>query len=704
MTGNQNVQTSQGTMPVRKINYPNQFFSLSEYYFPAEVKKLFYWCKYFFYKDPLIGSTVKKMASYPVTDLIYSPEDDNENVKKVYKYALEDIMNIRSVMFNAGIAYFTFGNSIKSVYFPFSRNLICTKCGTRIDITNNTNRDADWRFEVKNSKPAFNLKCQKCQHNGQAIIDDVAMPNIKAMNIIHWDVEDIDILYYEVTGKSRYFYNPSKEKRNRIRKRRDQDRYILRTYPLEFLEAMSTNQAIELDSNNLIHFKNFTLPDSDQGWGKPLIIHSLQRLFYIYTLRRANEAIAIERIIPLDIFSPPAGNSMEFFQKVAYQEWARVINHAFEMKRNDPNYKAVIPHPVQHQRVGGDGRALMTHQEVQEAEKEVIAGMGVPLEFAFGGLSWTGSSITLRMLENFFEGHRSDLQRLINFLRDAVRQVVSLPPCNIEMSKLIMADDIQRQQLDMQLYSMQLLSGQTLMNNIGRDLREEWDKMNTELPQRAKLLGRQARDDAESQGEAQVISAQQQARASIEGQKLMNQGQREIDNSLPDVQRKAKEVSDLGQFLQYYLMYKQMVDEAAGMAPPPPPPGQEQGGPPPEEGGGGQAPPEGEQGAPPPEQQGGGQQQLPAGQVEPQGGPEVPAVNEQQYGNPFYGASGGTATPDLEAILKRRATIISQMPTQERMQALAAIRKDSPKMHRNIMSYLTLTPQGGTASDANRVY
>jgi len=162
-------------------------------------------------------------------------------------------------------------------------------------------------------------------------------------------------------------------------------------------------------------------------------------------------------------------------------------------------------------------------------------------------------------------------------------------------------------------------------------------------------------------------------------------------------------------------MYKQMVDEAAGMAPPPPPPGQEQGGPPTEEGGGGQAPPpeeggggqapppEGEQGAPPPEQQGGGQQ-LPAGQVQPQGGPEVPAVNKEQYDNPFYGATGGTATPDLESILKRRATIISQMPTQERMQALAAIRKDSPQMYRNIMSYLTLTPQGGTASDANKVY
>jgi hypothetical protein len=54
--------------------YPSPFFDIAQTYMPPTVKELFRWCKYFFYKDPVIGAVVTKIAEYPVTDFVYNAD------------------------------------------------------------------------------------------------------------------------------------------------------------------------------------------------------------------------------------------------------------------------------------------------------------------------------------------------------------------------------------------------------------------------------------------------------------------------------------------------------------------------------------------------------------------------------------------------------------------------------------------------------
>jgi len=42
--------------------YPSPFFDIAQTYMPPTVKELFRWCQYFFYKDPMIGAVVTKIA------------------------------------------------------------------------------------------------------------------------------------------------------------------------------------------------------------------------------------------------------------------------------------------------------------------------------------------------------------------------------------------------------------------------------------------------------------------------------------------------------------------------------------------------------------------------------------------------------------------------------------------------------------------
>lgn len=55
---------------------------------------------------------------------------------------------------------------------------------------------------------------------------------------------------------------------------------------------------------------------------------------------------------------------------------------------HNSNYMPIMPYPVGFQAIGGDGKSLMLSQEIGVWSEQIIAGMGVPREFIFGGLSY----------------------------------------------------------------------------------------------------------------------------------------------------------------------------------------------------------------------------------------------------------------------------------------------------------------------------
>ncbi|NIN93644.1 MAG: hypothetical protein GTN93_01115, partial [Anaerolineae bacterium] len=101
------------------------------------------------------------------------------------------------------------------------------------------------------------------------------------------------------------------------------------------------------------------------GWGKPLIIHSMGRMFYLYVLRRAQEAIALQRILPLEFIFPQGNQSQDPYQHVNLRQWAGTVQDEIRKWRQDPNYISVVPVPLGFERLGGDGRALLLGPEIE---------------------------------------------------------------------------------------------------------------------------------------------------------------------------------------------------------------------------------------------------------------------------------------------------------------------------------------------------
>lgn len=229
--------------------------------------------------------------------------------------------------------------------------------------------------------------------------------------------------------------------------------------------------------------------------------------------------VAMEHIIPMRILYPQASNAIANpYTSVNLVDWKTDMQDQVASWRKDPNYVAVMPYPVGYQSIGGQGRALMLHQEMRLVADLILAGLGVPTEFVFGGLSYSGSSVSLRTMENMFIGMREDGSRLIMFLIKDIARFMRIPATQVKQKPFKMADDLQRAAFDLQLAQGHMIAVKSLLQARDYDYEVEQAQIQRELDLSSEVQKKVAINQAEQQGEAGMVSVRFQA----EQQKLMN--------------------------------------------------------------------------------------------------------------------------------------------------------------------------------------
>lgn len=632
--------------------YPSPFFDIAQTYMPPTVKELFRWCKYFFYKDPMIGSVVTKIAEYPITSFIYNAK--TKQIRDGWKKILEgESLNLKPFLIEIGLDYFTYGNAFVSMNWPFTRWIQCTSCKERYKFS-------DERFKYKFQSWQIHFDCNNCGHQGAGKIIDRSLRNKDGINFVRWDPTNIDINYNPITGKSKYRYKiPNKVKRGIMDGHRD----ILVDIPQIFIEALRKRRDIQLSPQNLFHFKRPTLAEMDMGWGKPLIIHSMGRMFYLYVLRRAQEAIALQRILPLEFIFPQGNQSQDPYQHVNLRQWAGTVQDEIGKWRKDPNYISVVPVPLGFERLGGDGRALLLGPEIEITNKEITGGMGVPVEFVFGGLSWSGSSVSLRTLENHFLTYRDLLQHFVNWVKNRIRIYLKLPDVDVSFTEFKMADDVQRKQLVIQLNAANKISDHTMLTELGFDYDEEMKSIRSETEERNQINAMMMLAQTEAQGLASITQAKYQAKAEEANLKA----------------RQASEV--LTEQDQQQMAMQQGLDPNTGQ-PMQGAPMQGSGGP---------------QGAPSPDDTAADQQlaaATPGGTM---------GQSPDQPGQPG-GQQGGGQVVELDArkIALQWANRISKLDQQQQQQVLQDLQRKMPHMYRLVQQILGQMTPGGTAGEGQK--
>jgi len=684
-----------------KISYPDPFFDLSRNYIPKNIKTLFKFCRTFFYTSSFLRNVVTKLTEYPITDILYDNTIDTET-KAQYDEILHRKLKIKSFLIEIGLDYFTYGNAFISTYMKPTRFLKCSNCEaeTQIDLVN-----------YKLEKFEFRGTCPSCKKSHVLFTPrDEYVKSIDNFKLVRWAPENIDIEYNPLSGSSTYFYTiPSQIKQAILLG----NKTVLKEVPLIFLESLKKKKRIQLDENNLFHFKRPALAEDDMGWGKPIILPALKDIYYLQILKRGNEAIAQEYIVPnrimfpqntvtLDPFSmhpdtwiktfegeycqlkdavlssrdlttldhnktniaaakyrtledwdymlnvkifgmsaidtkvnsihpvkvwdsttktniwkqakdlslddyvafpinpkvsqhiPPfksitseylylllemrdsllstnkffsidnkdnililnycPDGDFFFHENFVYSKiisieeisdrevlaievsdlthsylsagfinkntqlnlgkWRSQIEEQIRKWKYDPNHIGVFPIPVGYQQLGGNARALLLTPEMKFLEEGIINSLGVPLEFIKGGSTWTGSSISLRIVENHFITYRELLEDFLNyFLVYKLVNNLSYAPTKLKFQKFKMSDDIQSKNLVLQLSEAGKISDAKLLDEFGYSFDEEMEALRRSRTERLEETIAQREIDAEAQGKAALILAKYQSQA-----------------------------------------------------------------------------------------------------------------------------------------------------------------------------------------------
>ena len=484
------------------------------------MKELYRWCLFLYMTHSEIKPIIKKKVAYVQTPLIY---DGNADDIKIWKDLLERTINIKRVEMGALIDVGVYGVAYLSIYYPFERFLHCPSCKEK----SNIKAHDKWKYEGHR----WMSKCPACKYTGEFESETKHVKNRSRVRIIRWRPQDIEVEANPWTGLKQYTYRIPRMLRKRMADP-NRNRVLVETTPDELLLAVKKRHNFRLDRDQLFVFEELSPSAEDDSFPIPPLLHVFKDSWLFQTLRRAQEAISVEHILPLTVLIPsPTQGGVSPHQNYDLGTWQIHMQEMVRKWRRDPNMIYTAPFPATVENIRGDAQALNVFRDMEMVRQQIAAGLDVPIEFIMGGLNWTGASVSLRVLENLFLNMIEDLELFEQtFLVPKLRRHLRLPKITLKHQSFKMADDAQQKQIAMSLRQTNTISDHTTIDELGfeGDEEEKWKKVEAE--ERVKDMKKMQIEQAKVQAEVLLITTEAQIKAQemqYEAQLKMQQKQAE---------------------------------------------------------------------------------------------------------------------------------------------------------------------------------
>lgn len=471
---------------------------------PPSVKGLFGFCRHYHLTHGIINAICTKAAEYPVTDIVIQHE--HQGVRRKWDELLLGGMNYRVHQFEFNLDYYVYGNCFVSPSFPFRKKIICGACNAELDAIGTR---PNWRYI--NHK--WWLSCPKCGQSGFAKTRDDYYPKFSEIGLIRWNPENVQIFYNEATGRLDYGLDLSDSFREQVLMGRKD---LVATTPEIFLDAVRTKRSLVFDRSEVFHMRRPTLSSMNRGWGIPMIMPVLKDAFYMQVMKKAQESVLLTHLVPqIFLFPQPATAGADPFTTVDLQHWRDHIRRELSRQRADPSYYGILPFPLGHQVIGESGRSLLLMPEIQQMSEQIAVGMGFPIDLVFGNGNYAGTSVSMRMLENFFMSNVHSQMRLLKWVMKRMGAFLNWPVPDARFKPFKMADDLQRQAFMFQMNQAGKISDTTLLSYGDLKVEDESALMLAEAGIREEAVKKQALIQAEIEGQTMLVQAKWQAKAML---------------------------------------------------------------------------------------------------------------------------------------------------------------------------------------------
>ena len=477
---------------------------------PTTMQSALWWSEYIWTINGTYRMAMERIVSYFITDLELGGDasDDEKNKYHDYLNKKMNVLSFLSILMKDRLCY---GNGFTSILVPFRRFLQCPKTGDMYPLKvvyENFNFDFSPDFE-------FVATCPKTGWRGPWFVIDKPREESDQLVLKRWSPHEIEILHDPYTDEVSYLWRIPEHYKRLVK---EGNLFHLERVSKQVMEAIKHNKLFRFNHDTIFHMKEPTLAGiRNMGWGLPRTLINYRQLWYIQVLRRYNEAIALDYVIPFRLITPAPGpgsaaggvmtqDPMSIFSAGDYRSQIRsMINR----RRRDPAAWQVLPFPVNYQMLGADAKQLAPTELITQGYDTLLNETGTPVEFYQGNLSLQAAPVALRLFESTHRQLVTDANNFLQWLVDGISRIMSWELVDCTLKRVTIADDMQKQMSALQLMMGQQLSGTSGLKAIGYDWETE-----------QKLIADEARKQQEMQARQQ--EEMQQAGFAAEIAKGMN--------------------------------------------------------------------------------------------------------------------------------------------------------------------------------------
>jgi hypothetical protein len=473
---------------------------------PTTMKSALWWSEYIWTVHGTYRMAMERIVSYFLTDVELGGEASDEEKKK-YESFLNDQLKIMPFLGMAMRDRLCYGNAFVSVVVPFRRFLQCPKTGDMYPL-----KVAYYNFDFKLSDEfEFIATCPKTGWRGAWQVVD--KPREEADHIIlkRWNPHEIEILHDPYTDEAAYLWRIPEYYKRMVK---EGNLFHLERCSRQVMEAIRHNKLFRFNPDAIFHLKEPTLAGiRNMGWGLPRSLTNYRQIWYVQVLRRYNEAIALDYVIPFRLITPSTSGgtsaggiaTQDPMSIYAAGDFRSQVRNMINKRRRDPASWQMLPFPVNYQMLGGDAKQLAPTEMIQQGTETLLNETGVPVEFYQGSLSLQAAPVALRLFESTHRGLVSDANCLLRWICESIGRIMSWEKVDCHLQRVTIADDMQKQMSALQLMMGQQLSGHSGLKAIGYDWETEQSLIAAEARKQQEIQARQ-QEEMEQAGFAAEVA------------------------------------------------------------------------------------------------------------------------------------------------------------------------------------------------------
>jgi len=450
-------------------NLPDPYVMYSTTQMPDSISDVLKLCEHIWLNSGQYKMAMQRISRYFLTKVAF--EDGGDKEKDRYVEFFNSTLNVMTLLAEVADDYACYGNSFTSLYMPFNRILFCDECSFSSSIDNI--KDDDISLDMKTLK--FKAKCPRCAKKTPHTHKDLRSQDQERIHIIRWNPHEIDLLHNFMSGETDYIWKISSDIKTNIKKSIP---FWIKHMPWEVIEAVSKGSSFRFNPGVVYHMKEPVIAGvQNRGWGIPRMLAAYKDIYYIQILKRYNEALALDYIVPFRVLTPAKATSADPLMQYDMSGWTRNIEEMIHKHRKDPAGWHSMPFPINYQVLSGEGVKLSPFQLIKQGTADMNDSLGVPIEMFQGSMSIQAAPMAMRMFESQWPHLQAVLNGWLHWLMANLSTAFGWEKATAKLQPPTFADDLERKQILFQMASANQISKETGFSPLGIDPQAEQERM-----------------------------------------------------------------------------------------------------------------------------------------------------------------------------------------------------------------------------------